>query len=69
LDDIRIANEAEGDTMTEQTIVIRPNQEPQLTGPWTVGQVLQAAELLRQWALSIPLQVAPAEPPVNADRA
>lgn len=49
--------------MTKQ-IIIENGKPPRLVGPWTVGEVRQAAEFLARW---IDAQQVSAEPPPDAD--
>jgi hypothetical protein len=49
--------------MVEKTIVIATGKQPELTGQWTIGEVLAAAEFLRRWIEGQQIAVQPAQPP------
>jgi len=40
-----------------KSILLQPNQQPQFTGSWTVGEILQMAQGLTMWVDAIPLNI------------
>jgi hypothetical protein len=52
--------------MEGQLIVLQPGAAPRLMGRWSVGQLLEAAEGLRQLALGVTIEAAPVPAPMDA---
>ena len=40
----------------EKKVVLRPNKLPEITGQWTIGEILQAARQLAAWVENLSLQ-------------
>ena len=50
----------------EKKVVLRPNKLPEITGQWTIGEILQAARQLAAWVENLSLQ--PTEHPAEVER-